>query len=448
MSKIEELIQQLCPNGVEYKPLNSLGNFYCGLTGKNKEDFISGNAKFITYKNIYSNIALNINTDERVKIEEKEQQNTIEYGDVLFTGSSETPDECGFSSVLTTKTDEKLYLNSFCFGFRLFDKNLFLPDFLKHIFRSQSLRYQIGKTASGVTRFNVSKKLMGKIIIPVPPLPVQEEIVRILDNFTNLTAELQAELQARKSQYEYYRDELLNYNCDKSGSSSLQSEESLSSHNDGNNASNQIHKLNSQTDKSVLQPNVKWMKLGEIAKFRNGKGHETDIVDSGKFIVVNSKFISTNGIVKKYSDKQIVPLFINDILMVMSDLPNGRALAKCFIVDQNDKYTLNQRIGAFSIKNASEVNNRFLYYILNRNRQLTKYDNGVDQTNLRKDNILDILIPIPPLSEQERIVKILDRFDALVNDISNGLPAEIAARQKQYEYYRDMLLSFNELPNE
>ena len=179
--------------------------------------------------------------------------------------------------------------------------------------------------------------------------------------------------------------------------------------------------------------------------FRNGKGHEKDIVSDGKYIVVNSKFISTNGEVKKYSNKQICPLFVDDILMVMSDLPNGRALAKCFLVAEDDKYTLNQRIGAFHVMDESVIKTKFLLYVLNRNQQLLKYDNGVDQTNLRKDDILDIMIPVPSIEEQERIVAILDRFDTLCNDISEGLPAEIEARQKQYEYYRDKLLAFKEI---
>lgn len=142
-----------------------------------------------------------------MKIAEGEKQRTLEYGDIVFTGSSETPDECGFSSVVTTKTDEKLYLNSFCFFFRLNNPELLLPDFAKHLFRSDNLRYQIGKTASGVTRFNVSKERMKSVKIPVPPLEVQNEIVQILDNF----AELTAELSNRKKQYEYYRDLLLNF---------------------------------------------------------------------------------------------------------------------------------------------------------------------------------------------------------------------------------------------
>ena len=126
----------------------------------------------------------------------------------------------------------------------------------------------------------------------------------------------------------------------------------------------------------------------------------------------------------------------------MSDLPNGKALSKTFIVDKDEKYTLNQRIGAISAKNKGALLPKFLHYFLNRTPQLTKYDNGADQTNLRKDQILGIQIPTIPIEEQKRRVAILEKFDALTNSITEGLPREIELRQKQYEYYRDLLLSF------
>ncbi len=215
MSRIDELVEQYCPDGVEFKELSELGDFYGGLTGKDKNDFQDGNAKYITYNNIYSNIAVDTNIEAFVKIGEKENQNRVEYGDVLFTGSSETPDECGFSSVLTEKITEPLYLNSFCFGYHIKDRNLFLPEFLKYLFRDESIRKQIAKTASGVTRFNVTKKRFAKIQIPIPPLPVQNEVVVILDKFTKFEAELEAELEAeinaRRKQYEYYKGRLLNF---------------------------------------------------------------------------------------------------------------------------------------------------------------------------------------------------------------------------------------------
>lgn len=208
MSKLKELIDRLCPNGVEFKPLGELGTFFGGLTGKSKDDFKDGNAKFITYVNIYSNPALNIDVTDFVKVDEKEKQNRIQKGDILFTGSSETPNECGFTSVVTSDISEPIYLNSFCFGLRLSNPALFNLDFLKHILRSEELRKQIGKTASGVTRFNVSKARLSKVVLPIPPIEVQDEIAKILDRF----ADYAAELQARKEQYEYYRNLLLTFN--------------------------------------------------------------------------------------------------------------------------------------------------------------------------------------------------------------------------------------------
>ena len=148
---------------VTWMKMSEIGDFYSGLSGKSKSDFENGNSKYATYMNVYKNLSLNIHTNDMVKIAKGEKQNTIQQGDVLFTGSSETPDECGMSSVVTEEISEPIYLNSFCFGFRPYDKSLFFPDFLKHLLRSKAMRAEITKTANGVTRFNVSKKLMGKI---------------------------------------------------------------------------------------------------------------------------------------------------------------------------------------------------------------------------------------------------------------------------------------------
>lgn len=263
---------------------------------------------------------------------------------------------------------------------------------------------------SGAAQPKLNQKNLNSILIPIPcpnnpekSLAIQAEIVRILDAFTAMTAELTAELNMRKKQYNYYRDQLLSFE----------------------------------------EGDVEWKTLEEVAHFANGKGHEKDISEDGKFIVVNSKFISTDGLVAKYSDSQICPLFKDDILLVMSDLPNGKALSKTFIVDEDERYTLNQRIGGITVKDKSEILPKFLHYFLDRTPQLLKHNNGVDQTNLRKGQILEVKVPILPLHKQEHIVSILDKFDKLTKSLSEGLPREIELRQKQYEYYRDMLLSFS-----
>lgn len=217
MSKIDKLIQELCPKGVQFKQIGDLGSLYGGLSGKSKNDFKDGNARFITYMNVFSNIEVDASRDDFVKIGANERQRKLQKGDVLFTGSSEKPDECGMSSVLLKEPEGPLYLNSFCFILRLNDDEIFLPDFLKYLFRDTSIRKQIAKTASGVTRFNVSKKRFAKIIIPIPPIDVQIEIANILDKFTQLEAELEAELEARRKQYEYYRNQLLTFNDEGGG---------------------------------------------------------------------------------------------------------------------------------------------------------------------------------------------------------------------------------------
>ena len=260
---------------------------------------------------------------------------------------------------------------------------------------------------AGKERAKLTKAKLQQIPIPIPPLSVQTEIVKILDALTALTSELTSELILRQKQYEYYREKLLSFDS--------------------------LEQLNSGGGKK---------KLIDVAYFQNGKGHEKNIDENGSFIVINSKFILTNGTVKKYCNDQLVPLFKEDILIVMSDLPNGKALAKTFFVTEDNKYTLNQRIGRITVKEGGGLLPSFVNHFLNRNKQLTKYDNGTDQTNLRKDQILDVVIPIPPLEQQQRIVSILDKFETLTNSITEGLPLAIEQSQKRYEYYRELLLNF------
>ncbi|GAA8850410.1 hypothetical protein BTM165_02070 [Helicobacter pylori] len=215
MHKIERLLQTLAPKGVEFRKLGDIGEFYGGLVGKSKKSFSQGNKFYVPYVNVFNNPQLDLNALESVQIGDKEKQNTIQLGDVLFTGSSENLEDCAMSCVVTQKIEKDIYLNSFCFGFRFFDKNLFNSSFLKHFLRDYNFRKNISKVANGVTRFNVSKQLLSQITIPIPPLEIQQEIVKILDQFSLLTTDLlagiPAEIKARKKQYEYYREKLLTF---------------------------------------------------------------------------------------------------------------------------------------------------------------------------------------------------------------------------------------------
>jgi type I restriction enzyme S subunit len=145
--------------------------------------------------------------------------------------------------------------------------------------------------------------------------------------------------------------------------------------------------------------------LEKSCEFFNGKAHEKSIDENGKYIVVNSKFISQEGKVVKRTKEQMFPLYKGDIVMVMSDVPNGKALAKCFIIDQDDTYSLNQRICCIRSK---EFDTKYLYYQLNRHEHFLAFNNGENQTNLRKDDILDCPLIKPSMDEQRRMVAELD----------------------------------------
>ena len=142
-------------------------------------------------------------------------------------------------------------------------------------------------------------------------------------------------------------------------------------------------------------------KLGEVAKYRNGKAHENDICEDGIYIVVNSKFISTNGEVKKYSAKQIEPLCKNEIAFVLSDVPNGRAIARTFLVEKDDKYTLNQRIAGITPN--ENITPYFLHILMNRNKYFLQFDDGAKQTNLSVNDVMEFEEYYPTGAEQEQI---------------------------------------------
>ena len=403
MSKLQDLINRLCPNGVPFKSLGELGIFYGGLTGKSKEDFKEGNAKFITYMNIYTNPSLKIDVQDFVKVSDSEKQNRIKKGDILFTGSSETPNECGFTSVVTADVAEPIYLNSFCFGLRLNNPELFNLDFLKHLLRSVELRNQISKTASGVTRFNVSKARLSKVTIPIPPIEIQTEIAEILDRFAEYAAELQAELQARKEQYEYYRNLLLSFNP---------------------SASDDEPTLTTWGGHSYK---IAWKPMGEIVKIMNGKDYKH--IEKGGIPVYGSGGIMT------YIDD-----YIYDGESVL--LPRKGSIGKIYYV--NNKFWTVDTIYWTKI-NQKIIKPKFLYYFLKTQNTERKAIKAGAVPSMTQEIYNKILIPIPPLELQEKIVAILDRFETLVNDLTQGLPAEIAAVREQYEYYRNKLLTFKQL---
>ena len=173
--------------------------------------------------------------------------------------------------------------------------------------------------------------------------------------------------------------------------------------------------------------------LQDVVTFSNGKAHENCVNDDGDYILVNSKFVSTNGQVQKRVTSQLSPLHKSQFVMVMSDLPNGKALAKCFYVEEDNKYTLNQRVCSFT-SNDGNVS-RFLMYQINRNKYYLRFDDGINQTNLKKSEVLSCPVFIPIVREQEKIAtllckideriatqnKIIDKLQSLIKGIRNDV---------------------------
>lgn len=380
---------------VEWKTLGEITELYTGLSGKNKEHFKKGNAPYVTYKNIFENLAVDSSILEMVRIEADERQHSIKYGDILITGSSENIEEVGMASVVTFHPETGIYLNSFSFGIRFHPTVQLSPEFTKYLFRSDLLRKQIMKTASGVTRFNVSKKKFSAITIPIPPLRVQARIVEILDKFTQLEAELEAELEARKKQYAYYRDQLLNFSqC------------------------------------PPLNVNIEWKTLGEVAEIGTGNSNRQDEAEDGLYpFYVRSKNILRSS-TYQFDETAII-------------IPGEGGIGDIFHYTEG-KYALHQRAYRIKVNTENELFPKFLFYYMTNAFKpfILARCVGATATSIRKPMLTDFPIPIPPLSEQRRIADILDRFDTLTNSISEGLPKEIALRRKQYEYYRDALLSF------
>ena len=266
----------------------------------------------------------------------------------------------------------------------------------------------------------LSKQSLEKLLFPLPPLRVQARIVEILDKFTQLEAELEAELEARKKQYAYYRDQLLNF-----------------------------------SQSPPLNVNIEWKTLGEVCHIVGRIGFRgytrNDIVERGEGAIsisptniINqhlnlSAEINTYISWEKYDESPEIKIEIGDIVLVKT----GSTVGKTAIVRELvEKATINPQMVVLKEIQCSPA---YLSHYINTPYFQLKLKSLCGQgsvPNISQTKLSTIPIPLPPLSEQRRIVNILDRFDTLTNSISEGLPKEIALRRKQYEYYRDALLSF------
>jgi len=414
MSKLTELLEMHCPNGVEYKKLGDLGIFEnIGVDKKTVEG--QPLVSLLNYVDVYKNIHIGNNVPKMIvsATTKKIQDCTCEKGDIFITPTSETRDDIGHAAVVTETLINTVY-SYHIMRFRLTEINMTTSFFIRYMFESELVQKQIYKLAKGLTRFGLSKYDFAKIEIPFPPIEVQEEIVRILDQFRTLAAELQAELQARQEQYEYYRNKLLTFNEIGGGI------------------------------RGVI-----WMKMSEIGTFIRGKRFvRTDIVNDGVpcihygdmytyygLYATKSKGMLRNELAPKmrYAQKNDVVIVAagenkEDIGIGMAWLGDKPAAVHdaCFIF-KSDLYP--QYVSHYLRTN---------YY----HKQIVKYVSEGKICSISAKGLGSAIIPIPPYEEQVRIATLLNKFDELVSDLVQGLPAEIAAVKEQYEYYRNKLLSF------
>lgn len=415
MSELQELIQKLCPDGVEYKKISEYFDVYNGMTGVSLKWKESGNCKFIDYLNTYQNLKIDVSKKPFATVKNL-NQNTVRQTDILLTTASEVPEECAISSVVEDEIEDNVFLDDHLFGLHLKEeyKGLVNTTYINYYMKTPAFKRDVKKKVKGVTRFFVSPAGIASIEIPVPPLEVQEEIVRILDDFTNLAAELQAELQARKEQYEYYRNKLLTF--DKIG---------------GGYAS------------------VTWMKMSKIGTFIRGNGlQKKDFTESGIPCIHYGQIYThygtfaakTKSYVSSETAKKCKKAHFGDLVFATVS-ENIDDVCKCVAWLGDEEICISGDSLAFS----HNQNPKYIAYYF-QTYTFVKYKRsrvtGTKVIRLHQSQLEQFEIPIPPLTEQERIVSILDKFEALVSDLVQGLPAEIAAVKEQYEYYRDKLLSF------
>ena len=373
MSQLQILIQTLCPEGVEYKTLETVCELSRGEVYS--KTYIAANAG--NYP-VYSSQTANNGELGRISTYDYDGEYLTwttdgAYAGTIFhrKGKFSITNVCGLIAI---KSPDRLNIR-------------FLYYWLS--IKAQEYVYR------GMGNPKLMSNQMATIEIPMPPLTVQEEIVRILDLFTNLAAELQAELQARQKQYEHYRNKLLTFEKDAEG--------------------------------------MEWKRLPDICE--NLDRRRKPVTASNRTFGPYP-YYGASGIVDYVSSY----IFDGNYLLISEDGANLLARNTPIAFSISGKNWVNNHAHVLKFQNM--FTQKYIEYYINM-IDVSQYVSGGAQPKLNQENLNKILIPIPPLPEQQRIVSILDKFETLVNDLSQGLPAEIAAVQEQYEYYRNKLLLFS-----
>lgn len=384
MKNLETLIQELCPNGVEFVKLGDVCEIKRGIRVVKKD--LQETGKIPVYQN--SLVPLGYKDDFNYP------------SNVAFVISAGAAGDVGYSQVPFWAADDCLTITC-----PSNIENKYVYYFLKnyeYILKSKVRKASIPR---------LSRKVVDDLEIPLPPIEVQTEIVRILDKFTSLEAELEAELDCRKRQYEYYRDKLLSFD-------------------------------------NVGGQEVEWKKIGEFCDTLSGFPF-----DSSKFQTSGIKLMRGKNVKRGYFDfnedddrywespdgLEKYLLQDKDIIISMDGSLVGKSFA--MLSKKHLPLLLVQRVARVRAKS---VNQNYLFHnIAHRfSGYVDKKKTGGAIPHVSMKDIQNFSIPVPSLQEQERIATILDRFESLTTSLQSGLPAEIAARRQQYEHYRDKLLTF------
>ena len=409
MNKLDELIQQLCPNGVPYKRLGDVATISRGGNFQ-KKDFTESGVPCIHYGQIYTRYGLFVNeTITYIGEETAQKQKFAEPNDVVMAVTSENiEDVCKCVAWLG---DGKVAVS----GHAAIIHHSMNPKYLVYWLHSSSFYQQKAKIANGTKVIEVAPAKLSDVVLPVPPLEIQHEIVRILDTFTELTSELtenlSMELTARKQQYEYYRNKLL--------------------------------------DKQ--QSSTKIITIGELGAWSGGKTPSMDNSDyweNGTIPWISSKDMKASTL--EDTEDHITEQAVNEAAMTVYPANGIAVVTRSGILKHTlpvafvpFETTVNQDIKMLTVYEG--VLPRYAFHAIQGKSpdiltKAKKQGGTVDSLEFKK--FLDYKIPLPSLAVQKRLVEVLDNFDAICSDLNIGLPAEIEARKKQYEFYRDQLLTF------
>jgi type I restriction enzyme S subunit len=394
LNQIAKLISAYCPNGVPTVRLDSIVQI--SNRGVNKVDTPGESEVFLlNYMDVYRNrelTGLQV-TSKTTATSSQVIECDLQVGDIFITPTSETRDDIAHAAVVISPMLNTVY-SYHLMRMRIFNLSEVEPKFLAYQFRSPKIQAQIVNASNGITRFGLTKPKWESLLIQLPPIKVQREIIRILDKFTELDAELVAELEVRELQIQHY--------------------------------ARAMTEIFSKHELSTL-------KLSEFAEIGTGSRNTQDAIEGAKY---------------PFYVRSQIPLSIDQFEFdeqAVLTAGDGVGVGKVFHF-ANGKYALHQR--AYRVKpDESIVDPKFLYYYMKNNFGLYLESTAVHAsvTSLRRPMFEKFEVTFPSIASQRKIVYFLDLIEAFIGDQNIGLIGEINLRRKQYEYYRSKLLTFKEL---